>query len=153
MVAVLSDEEKHILTAMAEIDGKTPIGADRSFYLIPRSYTDPLPTLAHAAVPWRTEVSEGVMIARAEEQLVRRVKPDAEMPWYEVTEAGRRYARRLQSGDAEAVQQRVTERQENRLKFMRQLHDATGGSTDKGAGRMSSISGTRSDFRMRKPET
>lgn len=134
MVAVLSDEEKHILSEMAAIDEKTPVGVDRSFYLIPRSYTDPLPTLAHVAAPWRTEVSEGVMIALAEERLVRRVKPGAEMPWYEVTEAGRQYARRLQSGDAGAVQQKVTERQENRLKFMRQLHDATGGSTDKGTG-------------------
>lgn len=101
MAVVLSDEEKRILTTMVEMDRKTPIGADRSFYLIPRTSTDPLPTLAHSVTQWQEAVNEGVLIALAEERFVRRVKPDAGLPWYEVTEAGRRHVQELQKGSPE----------------------------------------------------
>ena len=134
MITDLSDEEQRILLEIADVDEKTPVGQDRSFYLIPRSYGDSLPTLAHSSVPWRTVVSEGVMVALAEAKLVRHVKVGSDMPWFEVTETGRQYARRLQSGDSGEVQKRITERQERRLKFMKQLHEATDGSTVKSAG-------------------
>ncbi len=107
MAVVLSGEEKCILTTMVEIDAKIPTGTDRSFYLIPRNYTDPLPTLAHSFIQWREAVNEGVLIALAEERFIRQVKPEANMPWYEVTEAGRQYIQDLQKGTPE--EERIAE--------------------------------------------
>ncbi len=134
MSVILSDEEKQMLTEMVRIDRAAPAGQDKSFYLIPRSFSDPLPTLAHAVVPWRTEVQEGVMLALSEAGFARRVKLDAGMPWFEVTESGRQYADKLRSGDTETAARQVAERHENRLKFIKQLYEATGGSTEKSAG-------------------
>jgi hypothetical protein len=60
MVSVLSDDEKRLLTEMVTVDAKIVSGQDKSFYLIPGSYSSPLPTLSHSWIPWRTEVQEGI---------------------------------------------------------------------------------------------
>lgn len=104
MAVVLSADEKRILVEIADKDEKTPAGQDRSFYLIPRSYGESLPTLSHSFLPWRTEVSEGVLGALADAGFLRRLKLDADMLWFEITELGRRYAQRLRSGDSEPME-------------------------------------------------
>jgi hypothetical protein len=65
---------------------------------------------------------------------MRRLKRDNDMYWCEVTESGRLYARRLQSGDYESMAKRVAEQQENRLRYIRRLHEVTNGPTAKEAG-------------------